>query len=329
MVYGGRSPGRVCASVAAGLLLAGACACGKESTGDGPSSSSAGSGGATGGVRGSDVTGATGGSMASGASGSGTSGVTGADAGAGAGCSFQGQVYADGASFPAGDGCNTCRCSGATVECTARGCDPDDAGLPSGGAGGAEATGGSGGELHDAGSTDAGAACEYQGQTYPNGAQFAAGDGCNQCGCTNGMVQCTALWCPDDAGSDAAPADAGEVDSRMLDVWYFDIPTGLVRWYQLALCVGGRALVWTSFQGTGEPDQASPIQGTWQGSGLKVTVLYDDLAVEGGPESMVLEYIEDSDYIQTISVDGAMPWGASTGVRLAPLSSVTFRLSCD
>ena len=187
------------------------------------------------------------------------------------------------------------------------------------------------GQIHpDGTSFPAGAACEYQGQTYESGAQFAAGDGCNTCGCTDGMVQCTALWCePLDAGSDAAAGDAGDVDPRVLDVWHFDILTGAIRWYQIALCEGNRALVWTSFSGSGEPDQDTPIEGTWEGSGLVVTVVYDDPSDAGGPQSIRLEYNPDRDALMTVGNDGGGLWGGTDGVRLAPLSSVVFRLSCE
>ncbi len=38
--------------------------------------------------------------------------------------------------------------------------------------------------------------CEYQGQVYPVGSVFPAGDGCNYCGCDEyGLVGCTAMAC--------------------------------------------------------------------------------------------------------------------------------------
>ena len=129
--------------------------------------------------------------------------------------------------------------------------------------------------------------------------------------------------------STAMPTGESKVDPRVLDVWYFDIPTGAIRWYQIALCDGGRALVWTSFSGSGEPDQADPIEGTWEGSGLTVTVSYEDPSVDGGPVSAEFEYEPDDDYLMTVSVDGGSLWDGLTGVRLAPLSSVVYRLSCD
>jgi hypothetical protein len=44
--------------------------------------------------------------------------------GAGGGCSYNGMHYAEGESFPAGDGCNTCSCDASgSVGCTEIGCD--------------------------------------------------------------------------------------------------------------------------------------------------------------------------------------------------------------
>jgi hypothetical protein len=199
------------------------------------------------------------------------------------------------------------------VQCTALSCEPTDAAVD------VDSSGGTGGQPLDGGTPDAGATCEYQGRVYESGAQFSAGDGCNHCGCTDGQVQCTALWCePPDAGSDAAApdagnvgpdaewTDAGEVDPRAVDVWYFDIPTGAIRWYQIALCEGRRALVWTSFGGSGEPDQDTPIEGKWQGSGLSVVVVYDDPSVEGGPETIHLEYDPDLDTLMTVGSDAGL-----------------------
>jgi hypothetical protein len=37
-------------------------------------------------------------------------------------CDYGGKTYGDGASFPSTDGCNTCSCSGGSVQCTLRAC---------------------------------------------------------------------------------------------------------------------------------------------------------------------------------------------------------------
>ena len=328
---------------------------------------SAGSGGISVGASGSQgaaipAAGASGSAQAGNAAGAATSG---GGAGGSADCSFQGQVYADGSTFPAGDGCNTCGCADGLVQCTALSCDPASGGsggisaggaggvlptggtgaatdtggsagagsggaagtgghagggmggaLPTGGAGGA-ATGGASGAADTGGTAGSGADCEYQGQVYADGSTFPAGDGCNTCGCTDGSVQCTVLWCD--------PV----VDPGLLDVWYFDVLTGAIRWYEVGLCEGGRALVWTSFSGTGDPDQDTPIEGGWTSGGLTVTVTFDDPSVEGGPEWISLEYDPDTDTVALVDVHEVLPWHAATGVRLAPLSSVVYRLSCD
>lgn len=72
-------------------------------------------------------------------------------------------TYADGASRPAGDGCNTCVCTDGEWSCTAIGC--------------------------------VGSACVYGGQIRADGSSFPADDGCNQCSCHDGAVACTERAC--------------------------------------------------------------------------------------------------------------------------------------
>src|SRR5262245_47740713 len=79
----------------------------------------------------SDDTGSSGGtSGSSGTSGSGgtnapTGGVSGsAGTGPPGSCVYAGRVYADGESFPASDGCNSCFCEAGSVACTAVDCQP-------------------------------------------------------------------------------------------------------------------------------------------------------------------------------------------------------------
>ncbi|MBI4701265.1 MAG: hypothetical protein HY744_08920 [Deltaproteobacteria bacterium] len=80
------------------------------------------------------------------------------------GCEYQGQFYAPGESFPAGDGCNNCGCGeDGMVACTAMACE----------------------------------GCWDQGQHYLPGETFPAGDGCNTCSCMDyGSLECTAMACP-------------------------------------------------------------------------------------------------------------------------------------
>ncbi len=42
-----------------------------------------------------------------------------------------------------------------------------------------------------------GGKCSYNGVTYASGSTFPAGDGCNSCRCSDGMVSCTKLACAD------------------------------------------------------------------------------------------------------------------------------------
>jgi hypothetical protein len=95
-------------------LVAAVSACGGASVRDGDGDGTAGSGaGSTASGRGGAGSGATSGSGASSSAGTGTSS---------AGCEWNGDRYAVGASFPAGDGCNSCTCSASGVSCTEADC---------------------------------------------------------------------------------------------------------------------------------------------------------------------------------------------------------------
>jgi hypothetical protein len=78
-------------------------------------------------------------------------------------CTYGGETYQIGESFPAGDGCNTCSCSESGVGCTAMACATE---------------------------------CNYGGKIYQPGESFPAGDGCNTCTCSgSGEVACTLTDC--------------------------------------------------------------------------------------------------------------------------------------
>lgn len=125
-------------AVAGALLLA----CG--------GSTSIGDPGATAGTGGGAAGGASGGAGAAGTAGNGS-------------CFYEGKTYADGARFPASDGCNTCSCNAGVVGCTLLGC----------------STG-----------------CQYNGQSYQPGQSFKID--CNSCSCgTDGRISCTEIACPD------------------------------------------------------------------------------------------------------------------------------------
>jgi hypothetical protein len=105
------------------------------------------------------------------------------DGGPGNVCVYEGNTYAVGQTFPAGDGCNTCSCSADdTVLCTTIACGSD---------------GGPGG-------------CWYEGIPYSTGQSFPAGDGCNTCTCDSpGVVHCTEFPCAVDAGWPPPTPDGG------------------------------------------------------------------------------------------------------------------------
>ena len=90
------------------------------------------------------------------------------------GCVYQGEMFADGESFPDADGCNTCTCNAGKVLCTVMGCIED--------------------------------VCSYQDVDYAAGETFPDVDGCNTCTCeSDGSVACTTMDCLSD------PCDEGFV----------------------------------------------------------------------------------------------------------------------
>jgi len=92
---------------------------------------------------------------ASGGSGSGSSGA------AGTSCAYQGKTYADGAKFPASDGCNSCACQAGMVGCTLLACITS---------------------------------CQSGGQSYQPGQTFKVD--CNTCTCqADGKISCTEIDC--------------------------------------------------------------------------------------------------------------------------------------
>ena len=157
---------------------------------------------ALGGCGGSTAQDGTGGS--GGGTGGGGSGGTAGTGGSGGGCDWQGQHYAPGQTFPAGDGCNSCSCEpNGQVACTlmacVQGCDYN-------------------GKLYQPGesypATDGcntctcqmdgqsictklacAVTCTYAGKTYTMGEQFPALDGCNTCTCTDQGISCTEMLC--------------------------------------------------------------------------------------------------------------------------------------
>lgn len=111
-------------------------------------------------------------------------GDSGGNAGSGSvlSCQYAGKTYADGASFPSDDGCNSCSCGAGQVGCTARACADT---------------------------------CVYGGKTHPIGLSFPSDDGCNTCSCSAaGQVSCTNLACA--ACQGIADAYAAAVDSARI-----------------------------------------------------------------------------------------------------------------
>jgi len=150
--------------------------------------------------------------------------VTSTDSGSGS-CVVGDQVYADGASFPAKDGCNTCSCQHGAVACSHAVCgvvchqgsktyQPGDSFPASDGcnicscqAGGSIAC-----SLTLCGG---GGICHQGNQTYQPGDSFPAADGCNTCSCQQaGEIACTQVACAETCGQLDAQYDAAFASAK-------------------------------------------------------------------------------------------------------------------
>jgi hypothetical protein len=76
-------------------------------------------------------------------------------------CVMNGTTHANGSSFTAPDGCNTCHCINGMAGCTKMFCSP----------------------------------CVIDGVVHPSGSSFPSSDGCNECHCVNGNAACTERAC--------------------------------------------------------------------------------------------------------------------------------------
>ena len=136
-----------------------------------------------------------------------------------------------------------------------------------------------------------------------------------------------------DASADSSSDSGIEPDPGLLaDTWYFMLPTGAIRWYQVVLCSDGLALQWTSFNGGGEPDQETPIAGSYVVESELVVLL--EFPPSSGDlytpyESLRLEYDPDSNTVTALDTVPEHFWGGGEGIPLGPISSMSYRLSCD
>ncbi|KAF5889344.1 kielin/chordin-like protein, partial [Clarias magur] len=98
------------------------------------------------------------------------------------GCSFQGQVYEDGAIFPAPHAqCEECTCSRGEVRCTPRSCPITTCPHPA---------------VDRCGCAECNR-CKFHGRECVNGERFPdPEDNCQRCTCQNGDVSCTPAPCP-------------------------------------------------------------------------------------------------------------------------------------
>ena len=116
-------------------------------------------------------------------------------------CEYDGEMYAQGETFPSTDGCNTCTCmDNGLVACTlmACGCMVDDSFHLVGESFPADdgcntCTCVAPGEVA---CTEMACGCEYDGTWHAEGESFPATDGCNTCTCmAGGGVACTLMAC--------------------------------------------------------------------------------------------------------------------------------------
>jgi hypothetical protein len=139
---------------------------------------------------------------ASGVSGSASSGA------ADTSCVYDGKTHADGARFPAGDGCNNCACEAGVVGCTlldcVTGCESDGKSYRPGQTFERECntcTCQADGEIScteiACEEPPGEAACKVAGVIYPSGASgIPDPTSCNKCGCEDGQLSCTEIGCP-------------------------------------------------------------------------------------------------------------------------------------
>ncbi len=130
-------------------------------------------------------------------------------------CEYNGVQYNEGDSFPSTDRCNTCSCSEGGVACTEMWCEdgyipcegkvcgdactvchPDDDACAETAV--LKQCDASGACMAGEWACEPGG-CDYGGQHYNEGDSFPSTDGCNQCGCSNGDVICTAMACAYDS----------------------------------------------------------------------------------------------------------------------------------
>lgn len=145
-----------------------------------------------------------------------------------ASCFYNGKEFQDGEGFPSVDGCNGCGCNDGLVVCTEIACAPEPGSCVVDGV--TYANGAS--DVPDPDSCNTcscvdgqvtncteihcpnpppGQTCAYYGKEYQDGEGFAAADGCNHCGCNQGSVYCTELWCGEpDVGTACADKLCGE-----------------------------------------------------------------------------------------------------------------------
>lgn len=117
-------------------------------------------------------------------------------------------------------------------------------------------------------------------------------------------------------------------------VYWFSVPTSLFRYFGVAMCRDGRALLLTSLSGSGEPDTTEPIEGTHEPAS---TPGDRRLTFPGvGPEAVhftSFELVHDvtSDSWRWVAVGDLGGSGAGPGVAVMPAIPEAARplLQCD
>ncbi len=282
-------------------------------------------------------------------------------------CEYYGVVYQDGDTFQCHDRCNSCGCEAGVVTSTLMACprcyDGDDVYLPDEVVQTADGCRicfceseldfdctlescalVDGGMPIDASAdalppTDGGVSVDASADALPPadasadaGAETDAGTDASL-PADAGVDVTTDASMATDATADADPDSSIELDPHLLtDTWYFVLPTNAIRWFQVVLCSDGRAVQWTSFNGGGEPDQETPIDGTYVVES-ELVVLLEFPPSAGDPyqpyESLRLEYDPDSRNVTAFDTVPEHFWGGATGVLLGPVSSMSYRLTCD
>ena len=112
-------------------------------------------------------------------------------------------------------------------------------------------------------------------------------------------------------------------DPRLFDVWHFEVQSEAALSYQVAICDFGRARLWTSFGGTGQPDLPEPLEGTWELLDSQIVATLFPAPPDAMTFSaLLIGYASALDQFTTLATDPDFGWALPSGVRLSTVGVV-------